>query len=50
MTPLPPSDRAPAVLTSAQECALADAILAGRRARLLAQRPLAASRCSHRGD
>jgi len=42
MTPLPPSDRAPAVLTSAQERALADAIRAGRRARLLAQRHLAA--------
>jgi len=42
MTPLPTLDRAPTVLTSAQERALADAIRAGRRARLLAQRHLAA--------
>jgi len=42
MTPLPVPDTARAVLTSAQEGALADAIRAGRRARLLAQRPLAA--------
>jgi len=42
MTPLPPSDRASTVLTSAQERALADTIRAGRCARLLAQRHLAA--------
>jgi len=42
MTPLPVPDTARAVLTSTQEGALADAIRAGRRARLLAQRSLAA--------
>jgi len=42
MTPLPVPDTTRAVLTSAQEGALADAIRAGRRARLLAQRHLAA--------
>jgi RNA polymerase sigma factor (sigma-70 family) len=42
MTPLPVPATARAVLTSAQEGALADAIRAGRRARLLAQRHLAA--------
>ena len=42
MTPLPVPDTARAVLTSAQEGALADAIRAGRRAHLLAQRHLAA--------
>jgi len=42
MTPLPVPDTARAVLTSAQERALADAIRAGRRAHLLAQRHLAA--------
>ncbi len=42
MTPLPTLDPARAVLTAAQERALASAIRAGRRARLLAQRHLAA--------
>jgi len=42
MTPLPVPDTTRAVLTSAQERALADAIRAGRRARLVAQRHLAA--------
>ena len=39
---IPPPVPAPAVLTAAQERDLARAIRAGRRARLLAQRPLAA--------
>ena len=42
MTPLPTPDRAPAVLTAPQERVLAAAIRAGRRARLLAHRHLAA--------
>jgi len=42
MTPLPTPDRAPAVLTAPQERVLAAAIRAGRRARLRAQRHLAA--------
>jgi len=42
MTPLPTLDRAPAVLTAPQERVLAAAIRAGRRARLLAHRHLAA--------
>ncbi len=42
MIPPPTPDAAPAVLTAAQERALATAIRAGRRARLLAQRHLAA--------
>jgi len=44
MTPplaVPTSDHVPALLTADQERALADAIRAGRRARLLAQRHLA---------
>ena len=42
MTPLPTPDRTPAVLTAPQERVLAAAIRAGRRARLRAQRHLAA--------
>ncbi len=42
MTPLPTPDRAPVVLTAPQERVLAAAIRAGRRARLLAHRHLAA--------
>jgi hypothetical protein len=44
MTPLPTLNVAPTVLTAAQERDLARAIRAGRRARLLAQRPRRARR------